>query len=172
MLEARDFSTILVYSRHRANRAAFARRVSTNYRVISKPARSATELARKSDVLVLATSSPTPLFDGRVVHPGTHINAIGAALPTAREIDTALVKKSFLVVDSKEQAFTSYGDIMIPFKQKTITRSHVRAELGDLLVDPRKHETRAGGITLFKAGGISVLDTIFADYVLAQFQRS
>ena len=131
--------------------------------------RSAEEVARKSDLLVLATSSPVPLFRGGKVPLGTHVDAIGAALPSSREMDTTLVRRSILIVDSREQAFTAYGDIMIPLKEKAITKSHIRAELGELLLDPSMIERRENEITVFKAGGLGVLDAVFADYMVSQF---
>jgi alanine dehydrogenase len=169
MLKVRSVSQILVYSRSKAHRAAFVRKVSSDLRTPTKVAASAGEVARKSDVLVLATNSSAPLFKGSIVSPGTHVNAIGAALPSSREMDTTLVKRSILVVDSIEQAFTTYGDILIPLKNKEITKSHVRAELGYLLLEPKAVERRRSDITIFKSGGLGVLDAVFADYVVSQF---
>src|SRR5690349_1412201 len=103
ILEVRNVSRVLVYSRSKAHRAAFVRSACENTSVPVSAATSAEEVARKSDILVLATSSPVPIFKGGSVSRGAHVNAIGAALPSSREMDTALVKRSVLVVDSVEQ---------------------------------------------------------------------
>jgi ornithine cyclodeaminase/alanine dehydrogenase-like protein (mu-crystallin family) len=169
IMEVRDFSKVLVYSRSKAHRAAFVRSASNNISVPFTVATSAEEVARKSDVLVLATSSRAPLFRGSMVPRGTHVNAIGAALPTSREMDTTLVKRSVLVVDSVEQATATYGDIMIPLKEQSITKSHIKAELGELLLDPSLIDRRRNDITIFKAGGLGVLDAVFADYIVSRF---
>jgi ornithine cyclodeaminase/alanine dehydrogenase-like protein (mu-crystallin family) len=124
MLEVRNISLVLVYSRSKAHRAAFVRTVSKNTSVPVAAARSAEEVARKSNVLVSATSSPVPLFKGSSVSRGTHVNAIGAALPSSREIDTTLVKRSVLIVDSVEQAVATYEDIMIPLKERDYKGAH------------------------------------------------
>jgi ornithine cyclodeaminase/alanine dehydrogenase-like protein (mu-crystallin family) len=97
------------------------------------------------------------------------LNAIGSALPNSREMDTNLVKRSVLVIDSMEQALATYGDIMIPFEEKAITKSHIRAELGELLLNPSIIDRRMNDITIFKAGGLGVLDAVFADYIVSQF---
>ena len=167
IIEVRNVSRVLVYSRSKAHRAEFVRSASNRVPVIA--ATSAGEVARKSDVLVLATSSRVPLFRGSTVPLGTHVNAIGAALPNSREMDTTLVKRSVLVVDSVEQAVATYGDVMIPLKQKAITKLHIRAELGELLLDPSIIERRKNDITVFKSGGLGVLDAVFADYIVSQF---
>ncbi len=114
ILEVRDVSRVLVYSRSKAHRAAFVQSASKNTGVPINTATSSEEVARKSDVLVLATSSRVPLFRGNTVRPGAHVNAIGASLPSSREMDTTLLKRSVLAVDSVEQAVATYGDIMIP----------------------------------------------------------
>jgi ornithine cyclodeaminase/alanine dehydrogenase-like protein (mu-crystallin family) len=168
MLAARNISQVRVYSRSKAHRKRFARRATKSTAVPVTAERSAGEVARKSDILVLATSSFVPLFMGANVPLGTHVNAVGASLPSSREMDTALVKRSVLVVDSLEQAVTTYGDIMIPLKEKAITKSHIKAELGDLLVDPTVIERGKNDITVFKAGGLGVLDAVFADYMVSQ----
>jgi len=168
ILEVRNVSRVLVYSRSTAHRTAFVRSASNNTSVPVSSATSAEEVARKSDVLVLATSSPVPLFKGSSVSLGTHVNAIGAALPSSREIDTALVKRSVIVVDSVEQAFATYGDIMIPIKERAITKRHIRTELGKLLLDPSIMKRGKNDITLFKAGGLAVLDAVLADYLVSR----
>lgn len=168
IVEVRNVSRVIVYSRSKAHRAAFVRSVSKNTNIPVSAAISVEEVARKSDVLVLATSSPIPLFKGSSVSRGTHVNAIGAALPSSREMDTTLVKRSVLVVDSVEQAVATYGDIMIPLKERAITRSHIRTEIGELILDPSLLKRGQNDITVFKAGGLAVLDAIFADYLVAR----
>ena len=169
IMEVRNVSRVLVYSRSKAHRAAFVRSASKNISVPVITATSTEEVARKSDALVLATSSRVPLFNGSIVPLGTHVNAIGSALPNSREMDTTLVERSVLVVDSMEQAVATYGDIMIPLEEKAITRSHIRAELGELILNPSIIDRERNDITIFKAGGLGVLDAVFADYIVSQF---
>jgi len=167
--EVREVSRVLVYSRSKAHRAAFIRSSSKNMGVSVTSADSADEIVQRSDILVLATTSRVPLFKGSTVPIGTHVNAIGAALPNSREMDTTLVKRSVLVVDSVEQAVVTYGDVMIPLRQRAITKSHIKAELGELLLDPNIIERRQNDITVFKSGGLGVLDAVFTDYIVSQF---
>ena len=170
MLKIRNFEQILVYSRSKVHRASFLRKFVKKYNVPITAASSADSVARSSDVLVLATSSAVPVFKGSAVRAGSHVNAIGSGLPSRRELDTALVRRSLLIVDSKTQAFASYGEILIPLKARAITRSHVKAELGELLLHPTTLQRRERDITVFKAGGLAVLDAIFADYLVSLHQ--
>jgi len=163
---ARKISRVLIYSRSTARREKFAKETSENgieVRPIAKPL----EIVRDADILVLATNSTKPLFPGRLVRMGTHVNAVGAATPEAREIDTEFVKRSIIVVDSKAQALASYGDIMKPLKQGAIRKSQIR-ELGDLLLHPEKLNRSDEDVTLFKSGGVAALDGVAMEYLMSR----
>ncbi len=170
--EVRHLSRILIYSKNRKGREAFAANVVATHGIQTTAAESPEELAEESDIIVTATTSETPVFDSRRVKPGTHVNAIGAALPGHREVDTSLVQRSILVVDSRQQALLTYGDVMIPIQEHAIDASHIRAELGELLVHGQTLERSPGDITLFKSGGLAVLDAVAADFIVSQFSSS
>ncbi len=170
LLEVRKISKILVYSRRRSHREDFAQRCVEEHGISVIPANSPREVVESSDILVLATNSQVPLFKGELVRPGTHVNAIGAALPDAREVDTFLAKRSVLVVDSKAQAMSSYGDIRIPLRERAIKEADMK-ELGELLLDPSLVARKNDDITLFKSGGLAVLDAIIADHLLSKMSQ-
>ena len=168
--QVRDISRVVVYSRDKGRREAFARQISRDYEVETLPADSPEQVVKQSDLIVSATTSHTPLFKGELVKKGTQVNAIGAAEPDAREVDTELVKRSILVVDSRAQALSTYGDIMIPIREKVIEETHILAELGELLVKKRSISRDLNAITLFKSGGLAVLDAVAADYIVSQLE--
>lgn len=165
LMHVRELTRILVYSRNTKKLAEFASNASKKYHVTVIAAKSSLQVLESSDVLVLATSSSLPLFDGRLVKPGTHVNAVGAALPTTREVDSYLVQHSILFVDSRDQARSTYGDILIPIREGVIEASHIRGELGDLLIRPRLFSRRKDDISLFKSGGVAALDAVFAEHL-------
>ena len=167
--EVRRIEKVVIYSRTQSSSEAFARKASRAYDIPAVAADSPEEVVESSDILVLATNSKLPLFSGELVRPRTHVNAIGAALPDTREMDTALVKRATVVVDSKPQALSSYGDILIPLKEGAINETDV-TELGKLLVHPIVIKKREQ-ITVFKAGGVAVLDAVVADYLLSPWRK-
>lgn len=171
MEQVRDMPRVVVYSRDRGRREAFARKISQDHEIEVLPADSPEEVVKKSDLLVTATTSQTPLFNGGLVKNGSHVNAIGAAEPDAREIDASLVKRSILIVDSRVQAISTYGDIIFPMREKAIDDTHIQAELGELLTNKRSISRGPSDITLFKSGGLAVLDAIAADYIWSQIER-
>jgi len=170
--QVRDISRVVVYSRDKGRREAFARQISRDCKIETLSADSPEELVKESDVLVTATTSRTPLFKGELVKNGTHVNAIGASEPYSREVDTSLVKRSILVVDSRAQALSTYGDIMIPIREKAIEKTRIRAELGELLAKKSSISRDPNSITLFKSGGLAVLDAVAADYIVSQVESN
>jgi len=170
--QVRDISRVVVYSRDKTRREAFARQISRDYELETLPADSPEQVVKQSDLILTATTSHTPLFKGELVKKDTHVNAVGAAEPGAREVDTSLVKRSILVVDSRDQAISTYGDIMIPIRENAIEETHIRAELGELLAKKRSISRDPNSITLFKSGGLAVLDAVAADYIVSQVESN
>ncbi|HEY7203721.1 MAG TPA: ornithine cyclodeaminase family protein [Methylomirabilota bacterium] len=115
-----------------------------------------------ADVVTCATTSPRPVFSGRDLGPGTHVDAVGNFRPTTREVDTVTVRKSRVVVDTYEGAWEEAGDLLLPIKAGAITRRHVRAELAEVVVGSRPGRTSAREITLFKSVGFAPEDAVAA----------
>lgn len=118
-----------------------------------------------ADIICTATSSPTPVFDGEKVRPGTHINGIGSHTPNARELDTAIVKRSKFIGDSKEACFNEAGDIMIPLSAGEIHESHFHADLGDVVNGKMEGRSSNSEITIFKSNGLAIQDAATAKLV-------
>lgn len=75
------------------------------------------QVVQHADILVTTTTSTTPVFSGKDVRPGTHINAIGAYRPATREIDEETVRKAKIVVDTFEGCLSEAGDLIIPINE-------------------------------------------------------
>jgi len=119
----------------------------------------------KADIIVTATSSANPVFDGNLVKEGAHINGIGSHTPNARELDTAIVKRSKFIGDSYEACFKEAGDIMIPVNAGEIPKEHFHAELGELITGKKPGRTNDNEITLFKSNGLAIQDAATARLV-------
>ena len=117
-----------------------------------------------SDLVCTCTTSPTPVLEGGLLRPGTHVNAVGSHTPQAREVDTATVERAFVVVETREAAGAEAGDLLIPLAEGAVVPVRVPgAELGEVVrgVAP---DDRWGDITLFKSVGVA-----FEDLALARF---
>ncbi|WP_232466580.1 ornithine cyclodeaminase family protein, partial [Alcaligenes faecalis] len=74
----------------------------------------AEEIAAQADILVTASRSRAPLFDGRSLKPGCFVAAVGSSLPTARELDDACLQRAGkIVVEWGEQTLAEAGDLIL-----------------------------------------------------------
>jgi alanine dehydrogenase len=151
----RDFEEVRVWSPNAEHRKQFAN--DTGARALD----SAEAVARGADVLVTVTASPTPVLRNAWIADGTHIIAVGACIPTQREVDPALVIRSRLIVDSRAAALKEAGDIVMGIVEGRWTPDHIAAELGEL---PKRRDERE--ITIFKSLGLAVEDIFSAHLVL------
>jgi ornithine cyclodeaminase/alanine dehydrogenase len=168
--EVRKIKTVIVFDTDRYRAQGFLAEISAASNLNASVASSPTELVRASDIIVTATTSTTPVFSGREVKPGTHINAIGAFTPTSREIDDETVSASKIVVDSIDASLAEAGDIIIPLKEGVIQRQDIRAELGEIITGKKPARTSAQEKTLFKSVGLGIQDAAVAKLVFEKAQ--
>ncbi len=147
-------------SRERAER--FAEAMAKELGVPVTLAGSPRDALAQADLVTCATTSPTPVFAGRDLRPGTHIDAVGAFRPERREVDTDTVARARVVVDSYAGAWEEAGDLLIPLKEGAISRSSVAAELAELVTGARPGRTSRDEITLFKSVGFALEDVATA----------
>lgn len=116
-------------------------------------------------IVCTVTASPEPVLLGEWLAPGTHINAVGASLPSARELDSEAVQRSRLYVDRRESALNEAGDFLIPKREGRITDGHIVGELGDLLLGRIPGRRSPEEISVFKSLGLAVEDVAAAQWV-------
>lgn len=120
---------------------------------------------RDADIICTATTAHTPVFDGRSLKPGVHVNAIGSFTPEMQEIDTVTLQRSLVVVDSREAALAETGDLLIPIELDEFSVEDIHAELGEIINGTRPGRTSLEQITLFKSVGLAVQDAVAAQIV-------
>jgi ornithine cyclodeaminase/alanine dehydrogenase-like protein (mu-crystallin family) len=118
-----------------------------------------------ADVVVTATSSREPVLRREWLAPGAHVNAVGACIPDARELDGATVAAARIVVDSRHAAATEAGDLILAIADGAIGTDHVAAELGDVLIGRAVGRRDDLELTVFESLGLGVEDVAAAAYV-------
>lgn len=146
----RPIRRVKVYSRREENRTRFARDVEREFKVEALAAKDPRETVRGSDVVITATNSGDPVFDGSWLEPGTHLIAmIGAnRFDQRREIDDEAVRRSdLIVVNLKEQVdIDQQPELLSPLRKGIITWDRIH-ELGDLVIGKVPGRTTASQIT-------------------------
>ncbi len=144
----RDFDEVRVHSRTRAHQELFAQ----TYGVEMMDAESA---VRGADVIVTATTAMHPVLMGGWLKPGAHVNAIGAARPTWRELDDEAMR-NVVIADSREAVLQEAGDVIL-------SKAEIYAEAGEILSGTR--QVAPGETTVFKSVGLAIEDIVAAKLV-------
>ena len=164
---ARNFQRVLICGRNPSRSAEFIQNVSGELPGVTITATDARTCAAQSDVLCTCTSHSAPLFDGRDLRPGTHLNLVGAFRPQTREVDTYTIQHARVVVDTHSAALSEVGELMIPLQEGAITRDHIAADLHELVSGTRQGRRSPEEITVFKSVGCALEDLVAAELLLA-----
>ena len=162
---ARKLERARVFSRKAERRQAFAERMSERLNLSVTAAESPEDALDGADIVITVTNARSPVFPGRLLRPGTHVNAAGSNHVLRREIDGEAVRAASLIaVDSIEQARMEAGDLTQAEKDGAFDWSEA-CELHDVLAGNRPGRTSAEQITLFESQGLAVEDVAMADFL-------
>lgn len=167
----RSFRRFLVCSSARSDVKSFCASMKHEHGIEAEPVNAET-CARESDVICTCTTSHEPLFDGRLLRPGTHLNLVGAFQTHTREVDDETVKRSRIVVDTYEGALAEAGDLLIPIRKGVISHEHIVSDLHELVSGERTVRTSTEDITLFKSVGCALEDLVTAELVYNALSRA
>ncbi|MFH0850197.1 MAG: ornithine cyclodeaminase family protein [Candidatus Bathyarchaeota archaeon] len=162
----RDIDKVYVYDLYPLARQRFAEEMTKQLGIEVVAAASGEEACRDADIVLTATTSCKPVLSRKWLKDRVHVSAIGAFYPDWRELDTATVAESKLVIDDREGIMLEAGDILIPLEEGVITEDHIYAELKELVSGEKRGRTSEDGVTVFKSVGIAIQDSSVASLVL------
>jgi len=171
VLEARNVEKVFVYDAVAGRAREYAEEMSERLGVNIIPVSSAEKAVKEADILIIATTAKEPVLNGNWLQPGTHINAIGWMGRNARELDSNTIKRAKLVVDSKEAVLAESGDILIPIREGVITKDHIYAELGEIVIGRKAGRVSDNEITLWKSVGLAIQDAATAKLAYQKAQE-
>ena len=161
---ARKFSRILVCGANAEKVGRFCKTMTDRHNIEIEPT-DVERCIRESHVVCTCTTSRVPLFDGRWLTPGTHLNLIGAFQPESREVDDETIVRSRVVVDTYAGALAEAGDLLIPLSKGVIGRDHILAELHEVASGQKQVRRGPDDITLFKSVGCALEDLVTAKVI-------
>jgi ornithine cyclodeaminase/alanine dehydrogenase-like protein (mu-crystallin family) len=163
MARVLSFEQACVWSRTAEHAQAFAAEAEAPFPV--EAVESAEAAVRGADVVVTVTSAREPVVEHGWLAPGAHVNAVGSSIPTARELDSATIAAAALFVDRRESTVNESGEYLRAVEEEGIGPSHIRAELGDVLVGSSAGRSSDEELTVFVSLGLAVEDLAAADYL-------
>ncbi len=168
LLEVSAPEEIRVWSRTHARAERLAAQTRERFGVAASAPATAEQAVRGADIICTVTGSATPVLHGAWLSPGAHINAVGAPRPDWRELDTDVIVRARVFVDSRAAAVVEAGDIVGPVREGAITEAHIQAEIGEVFAGRHPGRTAAADVTLFKSLGLAVEDVATAHFAYAQ----
>ena len=172
MLLCRPIDTVRVCSKTIERARKFATRQSERQGVTIRAVPTVREAVGDADIVCTVTSASEPVLMGDWIKPGTHINAIGSSVASARELDAAAVQRSRLFVDRRESALNEAGDFLLAKEEGVVRDDHIVGEVGEVLAGKVKGRGSANEVTLFKSVGLAVEDLAAALHVYEKAEKT
>lgn len=152
ILLTRDIKEVKVYSPTPEHRREFTEEMAKKFSVKIRAVERSDEAVSGSDIVMAATATVDPVFDGKLLEAGMHVGSIVASDKTQkrRELDDeAVAKCDVVVVTSREQAVYDEQPDIYGAVQKGILTWEKIAELSELVSGKAVGRTNRSQITLF-----------------------
>jgi ornithine cyclodeaminase/alanine dehydrogenase-like protein (mu-crystallin family) len=114
---------------------------------------------QQADLVIAATTARTPLFDSTHLKQSVIVIAVGSHEPDVREIDSKLIARAQVVVETRASALREAGDVIMAIGDGSISAQSLH-ELADVVCG-RTTLNREQPI-FFKSSGMSWEDLVIA----------
>ncbi len=171
MALVRELKKVRVWSRTPAHAAAFVAWARSTHGIEVTACGSAEEAVRGADIVCTVTASRDPVLEGAWLEPGTHVNAVGASQPDARELGSDAVARSHLFADRRESLTHESADYLVPLREGRLDPDEPIAELGEVVLGTAAGRRDADEVTLFKSLGLAIEDLAAARFILERAER-
>ena len=161
----------LVYSRDPQRRQRFATRMSARLGFEVVPVEDPRQAVEQMPIIITATTSREPVFDGDWLAPGTLVCAIGSNWFDKAEIDVTTVRRAGAVVcDSLDCCRAEAGDFRDALKQGTFGWDQA-IELADIVAGRAAGRTEATDIVIFKSVGMAIEDVALGSQLIESYMN-
>lgn len=163
VLSVRNIEEVRVYSRNFEHVKDFISKVSPNKKQKFIACKSSDEAIENADIITTVTTSNEPVFNGKKVKNGCHVNGVGSYTPIMSEIDENVVLNAKkIIVDTLDGTINETGDFLKPMKKGLFTEKMITGELGDLVSGKCASRENDEEITFFETTGSAVFDLVTA----------
>ncbi|MDG7000856.1 MAG: ornithine cyclodeaminase family protein, partial [Nitrososphaerota archaeon] len=163
---------VKVFSRNPTNREKFCMEMSKKLGLDFTPAANSDEAVRNSDIIVEATTSATPVFNGALIAPGTHVTSIGGGYGGMRQLDDETIRRASLVVVGSKQEILAEGsaDILQPIITGARRWDEI-VEIADVVSHKCVGRKDDSDITVYKSLGMGLYDVALASLVFDKLKE-
>lgn len=164
LARVRPIRSVLAFDTDAIRAHTYAAAMSRELGVDVRAVRDLAAATRQSDISVMCTTSRRAILHRGDVPAGGFVAAVGADNPEKQEIDPLLLGASTVVVDVLEQCAT-IGDLHHALVAGLMSRSDVRAELGEVIAGLKPGRTTDDEIIVFDSTGTALQDVAAAALV-------
>lgn len=162
----RPIKTVRLFGRRPEPRAKLAARLAAELGVDVSEHDDVAEALAGAEVITAITRAADPFLAGEWLPAGAHLNAVGAIVPSRRELEVSAVARCSLVAaDSVAQARDDSGELRAAAEAGELAWDDVR-DLAEIVDTPPTELRSATDITLFKALGIGLSDVALGAEIL------
>jgi alanine dehydrogenase len=167
----RKLKRALVYSRNQNRRTTFAQRMAAELAIEVVPVDRPRDAVQNLPMVITATTSSSPVFDGRDLAEGAFVAAVGSNWLTRAEIDTTVIRRAEnIVCDSIDACRHEAGDFVEALQKRIFDWSRA-AELSSVVAGRAVGRSRTESVTLFKSVGLAIEDVALGGKLLKLARR-
>jgi alanine dehydrogenase len=144
----RPLTDVAIFSRTPDRRAAFAARAEAELGVRAHPVASAREAVSERDIVVLATSSATPVLEAAWLSPGTAVTTLGPKQAGRAEFGMDLPARASLLATDSPAQLTAYDP-------PALLADAPAVHLGAILAGEHPGRASADDVTLYASVGLA-----------------
>jgi len=172
MTAVRDIHRVRVWSRDPQHARAFAESQARSGGISVEVSATAKEAVEGASIICTTTSATEPVLQGRWLSPGAHVNAVGFAGPTGRELDAEAVARGRLFADRRESIQNEAGDFLLAKKEGAVGDDHVAGEIGEVLLGRVPGRTSPEEITIFESLGLAIEDLAAVNHIYRRAEET
>lgn len=161
----RPLTEVTVHSRTPAAREAFTARVRAELGIAARAVDSASAAVRERDLVVLATTSPTPVISAADLAPGTHVNAVGFKQQGRAEFGMDLLERSGVIATDSPAQAAAYDPPMLTVGTPYAERLR---HLGAVLTGALPGRRTGDEVSLFCSVGLAGTEVCLLDRLVAK----
>jgi len=158
VVAVRPIKVAYVYSRNEEKRGKFADLMTKELGIDVRPVDRPQEAAEELPIVVTATTSREPVFDGNWLAEGTLVCAAGSNWLNKAEIDTTVIRRADnIVCDSVKACQVEAGDFVDALEKGIFDWSRA-VDLADVVTGRATGRNTRESICLFKSVGLAIED--------------
>ena len=166
IVAARPIKHAYVYSRNEERRERFAERMSAELAIDITPVDRPQEAAEDLPIVITATKSAEPVFDGSWLAEGAFVAAVGSNWLSRAEIDVKTIRRADnIVCDSVAACRHEAGDFTEALDKGVFDWSRA-VELSDVVAGRAAGRSGPESITFFKSVGLAIEDVALGGKLL------